>query len=400
MSEQQLPRSWFWGLAVTILVVLFYISLRSLGGPAEGEKRRPVRFENGSRSDNWVVCTTINPPSAALKKISGLQGWRLVVVADTKTPKDWVLPNTDFLSVEMQEQLDFKITKLIPFRTYARKNIGYLWAIGHGAKVIYETDDDNELLQDFIPVLPENSDQVRVYQTQARVVNPYAHFGHPSIWPRGFPLEDIANYDSSNPPLSKAGVEKVKISVQQALADGDPDVDAVFRLTRSKELKKIFFDKVEPVALPIGTMCPYNTQNTVYHHSAFWGLLIPITTTFRVCDIWRGYFVQRLLWDIGGHLSFTSASVIQNRNPHNYLLDFEDELQFYLEAGKLVNFLKTWKSEKHSFFDRVQQLSSDMATNGFWKEGDAKLTAAWLEDLQRVGYVPPKLVSITLKNLI
>ena len=29
-----------------------------------------------------------------------------------------------------------------------RKNIGYLWAIEHGAKTVYETDDDNILKVD------------------------------------------------------------------------------------------------------------------------------------------------------------------------------------------------------------------------------------------------------------
>ncbi len=28
---------------------------------------------------------------------------------------------------------------------FRRKNLGYLWAIQHGATVVYETDDDNEL---------------------------------------------------------------------------------------------------------------------------------------------------------------------------------------------------------------------------------------------------------------
>lgn len=34
-------------------------------------------------------------------------------------------------------------------------------------------------------------------------------------------------------------------------------------------------------------MCPWNSQNTLFAKDALWGLLIPITTTFRVCDIWR-----------------------------------------------------------------------------------------------------------------
>lgn len=32
-----------------------------------------------------------------------------------------------------------------------RKNVGYLWAIEHGATEVYETDDDNLLLKDTVP---------------------------------------------------------------------------------------------------------------------------------------------------------------------------------------------------------------------------------------------------------
>ena len=46
------------------------------------------------------------------------------------------------------------------------------------------------------------------------------------------------------------------------------------------------------MVLPEGLMCPFNSQNTLFDQKALWGTLIPITTSFRVCDIWRGYWVQ------------------------------------------------------------------------------------------------------------
>lgn len=57
----------------------------------------------------------------------------------------------------------------------------------------------------------------------------------------------------------------------------------------------IHFDKKVPgVVLPEGLMCPFNSQNTLFGHDALWGLLIPVTVSMRVCDIWRGYWVQVL----------------------------------------------------------------------------------------------------------
>lgn len=48
-----------------------------------------------------------------------------------------------FLSVEEQLQLPFKFAQQVPHKNYARKAVGYLYALQHGAKMIYESDDDN-----------------------------------------------------------------------------------------------------------------------------------------------------------------------------------------------------------------------------------------------------------------
>ena len=39
--------------------------------------------------DKWIVLTTVNLPTEDVKKLAGIEGWKVVVVGDTKTPKDW-----------------------------------------------------------------------------------------------------------------------------------------------------------------------------------------------------------------------------------------------------------------------------------------------------------------------
>ena len=39
--------------------------------------------------DKWIVLTTVNSPTADVKKLAGIEGWKVVVVGDTKTPADW-----------------------------------------------------------------------------------------------------------------------------------------------------------------------------------------------------------------------------------------------------------------------------------------------------------------------
>jgi hypothetical protein len=58
----------------------------------------------------------------------------------------------------------------------------------------------------------------------------------------------------------------------------DPDVDAIQRLT----LEGGLFDRhMVNVAIPRGALTPFNSQNTIYLYEAFWGLLLPTSTTFR-----------------------------------------------------------------------------------------------------------------------
>jgi hypothetical protein len=65
-----------------------------------------------------------------------MKDWNILVVGDEKTPKDWEFPNVEFLSLEKQLTLGYSITKLVPTNSYARKNIGYLYAISKGRNLI------------------------------------------------------------------------------------------------------------------------------------------------------------------------------------------------------------------------------------------------------------------------
>ena len=39
--------------------------------------------------DKWIVATSVSLPTEQVKNLSKIKGWRLIVVADLKTPKDW-----------------------------------------------------------------------------------------------------------------------------------------------------------------------------------------------------------------------------------------------------------------------------------------------------------------------
>ncbi len=347
----------------------------------------------------WIIITTINSPTKSLEKLAQLKDWQLLVIGDKKTPLDWHLDNCIYLNITDQLKLNYKIIDFLPWNHYSRKNIGYLYAIEHGAKVIYDTDDDNILIKSTIPVLPKNS-QTLLYNGTESVINPYMYFGTNQLWPRGYPLSKILTHGIllGEENSFTQSTEQIYPYIQQGLADLDPDVDAILRLT--KGVGTIVFDKTkEPISLPKNCLCPFNTQNTVIHSEAFWGLLIPITTAFRVCDIWRGYWAQRLLWDIGGNICFTTATVVQERNDHNLMHDFIDEIDLYTKTESLIETLLNWKSTSNSFFNRAKDLTDIMIKKDFYKAKEKDLLQAWLEDLQRIGYNEPNLISYSNKNI-
>lgn len=339
---------------------------------------------NTLNRDKWIVVTTINKPTEAIKQLSKLAEWQVVVVADKKTPTDWHVPGIIFLDVKAQEKLNYKILNYLPWNHYCRKNIGYLYAIAHGAKIIYETDDDNFLINEQLTILSEYNEMVRLVG-DAREINPYSYFGQQTVWPRGYPLKSIF-LQMQETYIS----DQSFIPIQQGLVDQDPDVDAIFRLTRQEQ---IFFMDDIPLVLKKRSFAPFNSQNTTFYYSAFWGLFMPSSISMRVADIWRGYWIQRLLWDIGAQLCFTKSSAYQERNEHDLLRDFKDEIDLYLKVDSLIDLLRTWKSNYVTMEDRIVDLFICLIHNQFIKEEDLNLVKAWIEDLKMIGYKFPFLES-------
>ena len=51
--------------------------------------------------------------------------------------------NIIFLSDDYQSKLENDFVQAMPWHSFGRKNIGYLFAISNGANVIWDFDDDN-----------------------------------------------------------------------------------------------------------------------------------------------------------------------------------------------------------------------------------------------------------------
>ena len=58
----------------------------------------------------FIVCTSINKPTEAIKKFDSMKDWQLIVVGDKKTPKNYKLKNGIYLSPKKQEKIDKKLS--------------------------------------------------------------------------------------------------------------------------------------------------------------------------------------------------------------------------------------------------------------------------------------------------
>lgn len=273
----------------------------------------------------FIVITSINEPTEAVRHFSKWEGWTTVVVGDRKSPENWSCDGVVYLSLDEQRQQFPEFSHFLPENTYLRKMIGYLYAFKHGAEAIFESDDDNipyaDALSTVDAALKWDQKTGAVLASAHGWVNVYAQFGATDCWPRGFPLEHIKNNHSE-----RKAVAGLPWGVVQFLADEDPDVDAIYRMTHHDP---VFFAREQIFRLDENAYCPFNSQATLWTPRTFPLMFLPIGKTDRVTDILRGYMSLASLWKSGHTLAYASPVVFQKRNIHNLHRDFVQEIDLY-----------------------------------------------------------------------
>ncbi|MEM8827723.1 MAG: STELLO glycosyltransferase family protein [Cyanobacteria bacterium P01_G01_bin.19] len=335
-----------------------------------------VNHDRSTKTQNFIIITSIYPPTKAVRDFAKREDHQLVVVGDRKTPQDWQWEGTSFLSVDRQSELDSQLFELLPYNHYGRKNLGYIYAMQQGAKIIIDTDDDNIPKQDWH--FPSFAGNYRTTPQDLGYINIYQLFTEQHIWPRGFPL-DLINH-KFNDIQERSLPAEVKVGVWQGLADGDPDVDAIYRLVSNTPC---FFEDRQPVVLSQGTLCPFNSQNTAFIKELFPLLYLPCFVTFRYTDILRGLIAQPIIWAAGYSLGFTKATVVQERNPHDYMKDFESEIPCFMHPYKVAEIVQDSVRDSYSVSDNLYQAYSALEKANIVTDREMKLVSLWLEDIQQ-----------------
>ncbi|XP_060074753.1 uncharacterized protein LOC132554453 [Ylistrum balloti] len=351
--------------------------------------------DNMPTCNNWAVVTTIFSPSKAVQYIASLSNWCLVIVADTTTPSeetylpDIVTTTADlkrikYLSVKEQIALYPLLSDVISTKHFGRKNIGYIYAIHHKANVIWDFDDDNYGtvdLNDFKSDIPFPHATV-CSGAQSILWNPYPYFGvtETHTWPRGFPLQDIKNI-TTVPVICKSS-DSVTLGVVQSLANEQPDIDAIYRMTRDAPFNFSATRKSHrPFVLPRNTFAPINAQATLWLAPAFPYMALPISVNGRVSDIWRGYIAQYFFHKKDIRVAFSSPYVIQERNAHNILRDFNAELDLYQKCEQLIYFLS---SKDSTTISDLVDMYKELYARQYIEQFDIQFAEAWTQTLANI----------------
>jgi hypothetical protein len=355
--------------------------------------------------DVFITLTTIRVPQVIESYIrNGLDfGHRdvaLLVVGDRKTPAEAAEycrrtaatygVTVRYLDLDFQRDYLRRFPALerhLPFDSFARRNVGDLLAYEEGARVVIRVDDDNApLAEDFIGQHAAHGEESRVVLASEdgwfNICRELVERDNIPFYPRGYPYSRrwkdgrITRTERRLPTALNAG-----------LWLGDPDVDAITRLTKPIDAVDYRGTYGRQFVLDRGTWSPIDTQNTSYLRR-----LLPASFVSphvgRYDDIWSGYLLRAIMDHLGDFVSFGRPLLRQDRNPHNLWRDLDAEMNGNLHTDHLVAALREIRLTKTDYAGCYQELGEklrDRLTENravFLKLIDGMF--AWVEAIARV----------------
>ena len=403
-------------ISFILMIIILYIILRAQLIHINISKFQNKKIDSNIYSDKWIVMATNKSPNSYFDKLIKLtkNDTRKILViekGEKNEEKLWekylkeknIINKVIYLSLDTQNKLGYKTVECIPKNSYARKNIGYLYAIEHGAKEILDTDD-NILLDNSFLSTQLSFHRLYYVNNISQMVNPYMFYGRPDIWPRGFKYKDIILNNKNEffttianrllgEPLIYTGILK------------KPDVDAIFLKTKENifSQKKITkYQSSSPLFYIPGNYVPINSKNTLFKYDAFPALALPTSVEKRVCDIWRGYLAQRYIWGYNRFIMYKYSNANYKENINNITSVFEKEKDLYFKLDKLLECLnkdinidkKVMNNPGHFYIKLIEIL----VENNILKKNDLIMYKSFLTDLESFGFKYKNNYTITINS--
>jgi hypothetical protein len=318
-----------------------------------------------------LVLTTIFDPICLdgyfenFKKFGHLEQVEVFVSTDARTPQ------VTYLHCEALRKKGLKIScehyhleaaefvksiglkpEMFPLNSDNRRNIGYLQALAAGCDFIISIDDDNYCLPDkdyfagqevCLTTAQSVSEEVDGWYNPCSLLN----VGLTRVFQRGFPYYKRQSHLGG--VHFKAG--NFNVHANQGLWFSDPDIDAMSWLVTPV---KSYPGQPSGLSMVLGqkTWAPVNSQNTAVRAEAIPAYyFIPMGWRYggaqadRFGDIFQGYFLQKCMKHLGGHLRIGSPFVDHRRNSHVYFTDVEKELPCIMLLEEMLPWLTDERTE-------------------------------------------------------
>ena len=100
-------------------------------------------------------------------------------------------------------------------------------------------------------------------------------------------------------------------------------------------------------------------------------------------DIWRSFVAMRIAASYGWGILFHSPTVRQERNEHNLLRDFEEEVPGYLQNNRIMATLNklVLSDDPINLSDNIMKCYRALVADGIFEARELTLLEAWLKDL-------------------
>jgi hypothetical protein len=105
-----------------------------------------------------------------------------------------------------------------------------------------------------------------------------------------------------------------------------------------------------------------------------------------MCDIWKSFVAQRCLWALGLGMVFHAPEVYQDRNIHDLMRDFRDEIPGYDKNREICRILEDLDlaSGEASVSGNLFKCYKALVDHGIFPEKELVLIEAWLQDVQEI----------------
>ena len=359
------------------------------------KKYRKVLEDKIFYSNKWIVMTALKPPSPFIINLTKEIGeWKIVVVGINETNDiKWNIFNSSnrlvYLSTEIQKHLNYLILRYLKPNTYYRKCLGYLYSIQHGAKEIFEMEEDLVFYdKSFLNNYFDNIYVSFVQREDSLMTNPYPHFGYSDIWPRGFKIDDIGKQSRNQFHFVNSRNIYLKPLIFQGLINNFPDIDSIFYLTRIKNKSSFNFQSSNsyPLLYFPNNYIPVNSKNTRFLYNIFPLLIFPISLDENTADIWRGYIMQYFVWKIGGIIIYYSSDCY--RAFEQKKLNLIKDKKNYFVLNKLLELLNSFPDKNYNIdlIELNNEFLNMLCGMKILGKSDIRLYKAFIKDLNNIGY--------------